>query len=143
MGTDRQLLSLRATFNDVRGMRPMVSSRHLKPIRVMVVLILFLVTFMSAATVTADCEEDLAALQAELDATEEELAKVKKERDDYAQRLEDSTTIMIIALILLVGSYFFFYLNTRRAKIAFLEYQKRTGIKPGESEPRPRRRRRG
>ncbi len=79
-------------------------------------------------------------LRQELNATKEELAKVEKERDDYAQRLEDSTTILILALFLLVGSYIVFFLNTRRAKVALLEYQRRMGIDPGT---RPKRRRRG
>ncbi len=79
-------------------------------------------------------------LREELNSTKRELELVKEERDDYAQRLEDSTTILIIVLILLIGSYFVFYFNTRRAKIALLEYQKRMGIEPGA---RPRRRRRG
>ena len=98
------------------------------------------VTTGTATTVSADCQEDLAEAREELNATKAELAKVTEERDDYAQRLEDSTTILIIALFLLAGSYLVFYINTRRAKIALLEYQKRMGIDPGT---RPKRRRRG
>lgn len=93
-------------------------------------------------TASADCEEDLAALEEELNATQRELKEVKEDRDEISQRLEDQTSILIIVMFLLVGSYIFFYLNTRRAKIAFLEYQKRTGATP-EGETRPRRRRRG
>lgn len=91
------------------------------------------------ATVSADCQEDLAEARGELDAAREELEQVKEERDDYARRLEDSTTVLILALFLLVGSYIFFYINTRRAKIALLEYQRRMGIDPGARPPRRRR----
>jgi short subunit fatty acids transporter len=93
--------------------------------------------------VAADCDEDLATVTAELKATRDKLVKVEKQRDDYAQRLEDSTTILIMVMFLLVGSYFVFFMNTKRAKAAFLEYQKRTGTTPQDPEPRPRRRRRG
>ncbi len=91
------------------------------------------IIFLAEASEVEDLREDL-------NATQRELEQVRKERDDYAQRLEDSTTILIVALFLLVGSYFVFYLNARRAKIALLEYQKRMGIDPGT---RPRKRRRG
>jgi short subunit fatty acids transporter len=115
--------------------------------RAIVLSSMLLLAFIAATPVVvpvgADCQEELATVTEELNATKEQLAKVEKERDDYAQRLEDSTTILIIALILLIGSYFFFYMNTRRAKIAFLEFQKRTGATPETPEPRPRRRRRG
>ncbi len=94
-------------------------------------------------TVSADCEEELVEVREDLNATMRELTLVKKERDDYAQRLEDSTMVLILVMFLLVGSYMFFYLNTRRAKIAFLEFQKRTGATPEKPVPRPRRRKRG
>ena len=109
----------------------------------MFVLLAFIVPSPATTTAFADCEEELAVVKEELNTTKEQLAKVEKERDDYAQRLEDSTTIMIIALALLIGSYFVFYLNARRAKIAMVDYQKRMGITPERPEPRPRRRRRG
>ncbi|MCK4969678.1 MAG: hypothetical protein KAS77_04105 [Thermoplasmata archaeon] len=122
----------------------MVSDRPFISIFLLVVLLLaFMATSPTTITVSADCEEELATVKEELNATKEQLAKVENERDDYAQRLEDSTTIMIISLALLIGSYFVFYLNARRAKIAMLEYQKRMGITPETREPRPRRRRRG
>ncbi len=122
----------------------MVSDRPIISIFLLVVMLLaFMATSPTTVTVSADCEEDLAVVKEELNATKEELAKVEKERDDYAQRLEDSTTIMIISLALLIGSYFVFYLNARRAKITMLEYQKRMGITPESPQPRPKRRRRG
>ena len=119
----------------------MSSDRRSQAILVLALLLLSaLCATGSAPIASADCEEELEAVRGELNATKEELAEVEKERDDYAQRLEDSTTIMILSLILLVGSYFVFYLNTRRAKIALLEYQKKMGIDP---RTRPRKRRRG
>jgi hypothetical protein len=116
----------------------------LKTIRTLLVLATLLlagcVPISTTTTVSGGCEEDLAEAREELNATRVELDEVTEERDDYAQRLEDSTMILIIALFLLAGSYVFFYINTRRAKIALLEYQKRMGIDPGT---RPKRRRRG
>ncbi len=119
-----------------------MSSARLSKTLLMLALVLLapLAAGPNVPVVSADCEEDLVEAREELNATRRELELVKKERDDYAQRLEDSTTILIIVLILLIGSYFVFYLNTRRAKIALLEYQKRMGIDQGT---RPRRRRRG
>ena len=116
----------------------------LSALRTLIVLAMLVI----AATIVLDtsmiasagCEEDLAETREELNATKRELEQVREERDDYAQRLEDSTMVLIVALFLLIGSYIVFYLNTRRAKIALLEYQKRMGIDPGV---RPKRRRRG
>jgi hypothetical protein len=79
-------------------------------------------------------------LREELNATQKELDKVKQERDDYSQRLEDSTKVLIVVLFLLVGSNIIFFLNTKRTKVALLEYQKKMGIEHGS---RPRKRRRG
>lgn len=110
---------------------------------ILLLAVLLLALFAGSPTVTyvsADCEDELVELREDLNATQRELALVKEERDDYAQRLEDSTTILILVMFLLVGSYIVFFLNTRRAKIALLEYQKRMGIEPGV---RPKRRRRG
>lgn len=122
----------------------MVSYRSSKSLLMLsLVLLVSLMASPTTFTVYADCEEDLAVVKEELNTTKEQLTKVEKERDDYAQRLEDSTTIMIISLALLIGSYFVFYLNARRAKITMLEYQKRMGITPETPEPRPRRRKRG
>lgn len=121
----------------------MVYYRTFTTILALAVLLLALFAASPVITVSADCEEDLAEANAELNATKEQLSKVKEERDEYAQRLEDSTMILILVMFLLVGSYIVFYLNTRRAKIALLEYQKRTGATPDRPEPRPRRRRRG
>jgi hypothetical protein len=119
----------------------MSPSPRLRTIIVLACLLLSLLTASpDAVIVSADCEDELALTEAELNTTQRELEQVRKERDDYAQRLEDSTTILIIVLFLLVGSYFVFYLNHRRAKIALVEYQKRMGIDPGT---RPKRRRRG
>lgn len=114
-----------------------------------ITLLLFLVmlagTLSSPAcqTVSADCEEELVEAREDLNATMRELTLVKEERDDYAQRLKDSTMILILVMFLLVGSYMVFYLNTRRAKIALLEFQKRTGMDPDNPGARPRRRKRG
>jgi len=114
-----------------------------------ITLLLFLVllagTVASPAsqTASADCEDELVEVREELNATKKQLTKVEKERDDYSQRLEDSTTILILVMFLLVGSYMIFYLNTRRTKIAFLEFQKRTGATPERPQARPRRRKRG
>lgn len=111
---------------------------------VVLVLVMVSVTFAApTANVSADCEEELNNLREDLNATKRELEQVREERDDYAQRLEDSTTIMIIVLILLVGSYVVFYINTRRAKIAYLEFQRKAGVNPDGTKQRPRKRRRG
>ena len=123
------------------GMRHMSHNQHSKSIIILALLMTVIIMPSPATTtVSADCEDDLAEVRAELNATKAELKDVEKERDDYAQRLEDSTLILIIVMFLMVGTYIVFYLNTRRAKIALLEYQKRSGNVP---EPRPRRRRRG
>lgn len=102
-----------------------------------------LVPAVSSQPVAGDCQEDLAATRRELNETKERLAEVEKERDDYAQRLESSTVILIVVLFLLVGSYLVFYINTRRQQVAFQELEKRTGVSLSSTEPRPRKRRRG
>jgi short subunit fatty acids transporter len=110
------------------------------------VLLLLLATIIVASIAVpaaADCEEELAATKEELNATKEQLAKVEKERDDYGQRLEDSTTILIVVLFLLIASFLFFWINMRRQKIFMYELEKRTGITPDSPDPKPRRRRRG
>jgi len=88
---------------------------------------------------TGEVEE----LRAELNATRAELEEVRGERDDYAQRLEDATTIMILVIFLLAGSYVVFYVQGRRQKVVLMELERRAGVSVTGSEPRPRRRRRG
>ena len=122
----------------------MISNRPMMSIFLLTILLVALfATLPTTVTVSADLEDDLIQAREDLNTTRAKLAKVEKERDDYAQRLEDSTTILIVSLILLIGSYFVFFMNTRRAKIALMEYQKRTGVTPSNPNPKPRRRRRG
>ena len=55
------------------------------------IIVLLLIIISISGSVSADCEE-------ELEATKKELAQVEEERDEYAEKLEDSTTIIIITL---------------------------------------------
>jgi len=87
--------------------------------------------------------DEVKELREELNATRDELVQVKEERDDYAQRLEDATTIMILVIFLLAGSYVVFYVQGRRQRVVLMELEKRAGVSLSGSEPRPRRRRKG
>ena len=100
-----------------------------------VLLLMTMILFGLATGVAADCEEDLAEAQ-------RELAKVTKERDDYAQRLEDSTQVLIVVAILLVSSYVVFYIISKRQQMILKELMKRTGVTMDSPErDRPKRRR--
>ncbi len=107
------------------------------------VLLAFLVSSPVSTIVSADCEEELATVKEELDVTKKELAQVKEERDDYAQRLEDSTTIIIIVLGLLIISWLVFWVSARRQQVVLLELQKRTGVTLDSPTVKERKRRRG
>ena len=100
------------------------------------IVVLLLITISISGPVAGDCEE-------ELDATKKELAQVKQERDDYAQRLEDSTIIIIIVLGLLIISWVVFWVSARRQQVVLLELQKRTGVTLNSPTVKERKRRRG
>lgn len=110
------------------------------PIRTTLLLALVLLALILPSqvtmTATADCEE-------ELDATNKELAQVKEERDDYAQRLEDSTTILIITLGLLIISWLVFWVSSRRQHVVLMELERRTGVTLDSPTKKERKRRRG
>ncbi|NOQ53680.1 MAG: hypothetical protein GQ558_03635 [Thermoplasmata archaeon] len=100
-------------------------------------LVVFLLIAISiSGSVGADCEE-------ELEATQKELAQVKEERDEYAQRLEDSTTIIIIVLGLLIISWLVFWVSSRRQQVVLMELQRRTGVTLDSPTKKERKRRRG
>lgn len=107
------------------------------------VLLAFLVPSPTTTTVSADCEEELATVKEELNATKAQLAKVEKERDEYAQRLEDSTTIIIIVLGLLIISWLVFWVSSRRQQVVLMELQRRTGVTLDSPTKKERKRRRG
>ncbi len=109
----------------------------------MLVLLAFLVPSPATTTVSADCEEELATVTEELNATKVQLAKVEKERDEYAQRLEDSTTIIIIVLGLLIISWLVFWVSSRRQQVVLMELQRRTGVTLDSPTKKERKRRRG
>ncbi len=109
----------------------------------MLVLLAFLVPSPTTTTVSADCEEELATVKEELNATKVQLAKVEKERDEYAQRLEDSTTIIIIVLGLLIISWLVFWVSSRRQQVVLMELQRRTGVTLDSPTKKERKRRRG
>jgi len=119
----------------------MVSNRPTITIFMLATLLLaVLASSPTTITVSADCEEDLVELQEDLNATQRELALVKEERDDYAQRLQDSTSILILAVFLLVGSYFVFYLSAKRQRLYITEIEKRMGVQIiPKRQPRRRR----
>lgn len=122
----------------------MATHRPLVHLLLMALLLTFVTATVPGTTVvSADCQEDLAQARAELNATRAELEEVRGERDDYAQRLEDATTIMILVIFLLAGSYVVFYVQGRRQKVVLMELERRAGVSVTGSEPRPRRRRRG
>jgi hypothetical protein len=99
----------------------------------MLLTLLVLASLLPA--VSGDCEEDLAEAQRELE-------EVKEERDDYAQRLEDSTSVLIVVTILLASSYVVFFIITKRQQMLLRELMKRTGVTLESPERgRPRRRR--
>ena len=84
-------------------------------------------------------DDEIARLSAELNQTREKLAKAERDRDAYAQRLEDSTLVLITALLFLIASWVIFWLSSRRQSLMLREMVARGEIKP----PRRRERRRG
>lgn len=117
------------------------------PIRTCFLLVLVLFAFCvpspTTTTVSADCEEELATVKEELNATKVQLAKIEKERDEYAQRLEDSTTIIIIVLGLMIISWLVFWVSARRQQVVLMELQRRTGVTLDSPTKKERKRRRG
>lgn len=107
------------------------------------VLLVFLVPSPATTSVSADCEEELAAVKEQLNATNKQLVMVENERDDYAQRLEDSTTIIIITLGLLIISWLVFWVSSRRQQVVLMELQRRTGVTLDSPTSKERKRRRG
>jgi hypothetical protein len=107
------------------------------------VLLAFLVPSPATTSVSADCEEELAAVKEQLNATNKQLVVVENERDDYAQRLEDSTTIIIITLGLLIISWLVFWVSSRRQQVVLMELQRRTGVTLDSPTSKERKRRRG
>ena len=100
------------------------------------IIVLLLIIISISGSVSADCEE-------ELEATKKELAQVEKERDEYAEKLEDSTTIIIITLGLFIISWLVFWVSSRRQQVVLMELQKRTGVTLDSPTKKERTRRRG
>ena len=111
------------------------------PLLALIVLTACIAAGPTPTPVAADCEEELAAALEELNETKAELANVTQERDDYAQRLQDSTMVPIIVVILLVLTYVLIYINNRRHQIRMQQAQIEQGIDPVTKEKRRRRRR--
>ncbi len=112
---------------------PVNTSRTCQTLSIVVFL---MITISISGPVAGDCEE-------ELEATNKELALVKEERDEYAQRLEDSTTIIIIVLGLLIISWLVFWVSSRRQQVVLMELQRRTGVTLDSPTTKERKRRRG
>jgi len=100
------------------------------------IIVLLLIIISISGSVSADCEE-------ELEATKKELAQVEEERDEYAEKLEDSTTIIIITLGLFIISWLVFWVSSRRQQVVLMELQKRTGVTLDSPTKKERTRRRG
>jgi hypothetical protein len=100
------------------------------------IIVLLLIIISISGSVSADCEE-------ELEATQKELDRVEEERDEYAQKLEDSTTILIITLGLFIISWLVFWVSSRRQQVVLMELQKRTGVTLDSPTKKERTRRRG
>ena len=104
--------------------------------QILSIAVLLLISISIIGSAAGDCEE-------ELEATNKELAQVREERDEYAQRLEDSTTIIIIVLGLLIISWLVFWVSSRRQQVVLMELQRRTGVTLDSPTKKERKRRRG
>ena len=125
------------------GERCVTSQGTLKVLPVIaIVLLAGLFAVGGSPAASADCEEELALVREELNQTRAALDEVNKERDEYGQRLEDQTMVLIVALILLLGSFMVFYVAARRQRIAIIELENRLGVDI-IARPRKRTRRKG
>lgn len=100
-------------------------------------LSLLLPTEVAGPALAAGQDDEVARLSAELNQTRAKLAKAERDRDAYAQRLEDSTLVLITALVFLIASWVIFWLTSRRQSLMLKEMVAR-----GELKPPPRRTRR-
>lgn len=118
----------------------MMTSRTIASVLLAALLMSLLVPMEVARPVMASGQDDeLARLSAELNQTRAELAKAERDRDAYAQRLEDSTLVLITALLFLIASWVVFWLASRRQSLRLREMVARGELKP----PQRRQRRKG
>jgi hypothetical protein len=107
----------------------------------------FLVVLLSSSPlgpVTVWAEDgEVEQLRTELNETKAQLAKAEKDRDEFAQRLEDSTMVLVTTLALLIVSYFIFFLTNRRQRVVLEQLRAEAGITLESPQPKrkPRRRR--
>ena len=121
----------------------MLDRRFLKAFLV-VLAIIVAATIIPGMPVMADSgDDDIEQLRTELNATKKELADAEKDRDEYADRLEDQTLILIIVLILRFISWMLCFMTNRRQQIALLEVRKQAGLINAEQRQKRRERRKG
>lgn len=90
-------------------------------------------------------DEEISRLRAEvtqlsddLNATLAELESAEEDRDAYAQRLEDSTSVLIIALILMCVSWIIFWISARRQTAMLRALRAEVGAAVEKRPPRRR-----
>ena len=120
----------------------------LRPLRLPTILAAVLLVTATIAniglpTMADGSGDDVEQLRTELNETRKDLEKAEEDRDAYAQRLEDQTTILIIVLVLLSISWVIFFLTTRRTQVALKEMKRQMGVTKTEQREKRRERRRG
>ncbi len=116
--------------------------RALAIVTLLAVVLLLSLPHLPASRVLAESQEDeLARLRTELDTTRAENARLSAElnasqaaledaqgdRDAYAERLESSTIILVMALVLISIATAFFWLTARRQAIVMRDVIKGEG----------------
>jgi len=114
-----------------------VTSRTIASVLLAVLMLSLLVPMEVARPAMASGQDDeVARLSAELNETRAKLAEAEKDRDAYAQRLEDSTLVLITALLFLIASWIIFWLSSRRQTLMLKEMVARGEIKPPQRRVR-------
>lgn len=117
-----------------------VMNRTIASVLLAILMLSLLVPMEVARPAMASSQDDeIARLSAELNQTKAKLAKAEKDREAYAQRLEDGTLVLITALLFLIASWVIFWLASRRQTLMLKEMVARGEIKP----PKRRERRKG
>jgi hypothetical protein len=86
----------------------------------------------------ARLREEVSDLSDDLNATRAELRSAEEDRDAYAQRLEDSTSVLITALILMCASWIIFWISARRQTAMLRALRAEVGAAVEKRPPRRR-----
>ncbi len=121
----------------------MLRSLRLPTVLAALLLVTATIVIIGAQTMAEGSGDDIEQLRTELNETRKDLKKVTEDRDAYAQRLEDQTSILIIVLVLLSISWVIFFMTTRKTQVALKQMKREMGVTKAEQREKRKERRRG